>query len=115
MVAAWKKLKAHYPQHVMQRDLLTVPDVALRFALGEDTVYRLVKARKLPHYRIGRRVRFRADLIDTWFTEEIRRQTNWRESWREARWIEPGQGNAAYFKTKGSEPCSPSDSSSSGS
>jgi excisionase family DNA binding protein len=49
-----------------QKKLLTTEEVLDRLQLNVRTVYRLVKAGKLPAVRIGRQWRFRSGDIDVW-------------------------------------------------
>ena len=42
---------------------LTVPEVAKMFRMSRQTIYNMVKAGDIPHFRVGNKVRFnRADL-----------------------------------------------------
>lgn len=54
------------------RMLLTVDEVAERLRVTKCWIYTEVRAGRLPHVRLGRYVRFRADAIDSWI-EEIER------------------------------------------
>ena len=49
-----------------ERKLLTVSEVAAYLSIKEKNIYAKVEAREIPHYRIGRLIRFRLDEIDTW-------------------------------------------------
>lgn len=46
--------------------LLTINDVAELLAISRDSVYRLVRAGKLPSLRVGARIRFRATEVDAY-------------------------------------------------
>ncbi len=50
--------------------LMTVKDVATYLAVTERTVYRLVKDRKLPAYKVGGQWRFKADMIEAWMQKD---------------------------------------------
>ena len=52
--------------------LLTPDEVAERLRVTKCWVYAEVRAGRLPHVRLGRYIRFRADAIDTWI-EHIER------------------------------------------
>ena len=42
---------------------MTVPEVAKMFRMSRQTIYNMVKAGDIPHFRVGNKVRFnRADL-----------------------------------------------------
>lgn len=47
----------------------TVADVARYLRMSKSKVYRLVKDRELPVARIGKTLRFRKDLLDTWLSQ----------------------------------------------
>lgn len=44
--------------------VMKVGDVAKYLRVHPMTVYRLVKAKKLPFFRVGSRIRFRIEMID---------------------------------------------------
>jgi excisionase family DNA binding protein len=49
--------------------LLTVPDVAGYLQLAEQTIYRMVCEKRIPHIHVGRTVRFRKNELDEWMTK----------------------------------------------
>ena len=49
--------------------ILTVREVAEYLRMSETKVYRLVKERQLPVFRIGKSWRFRKDLLDEWLSQ----------------------------------------------
>jgi excisionase family DNA binding protein len=49
-----------------KRKLLTISDVAAYLSIKQKTIYAKVEAGEIPHYHIGRLIRFRIDEIDTW-------------------------------------------------
>ena len=49
--------------------ILTVREVAEYLRMSETKVYRLVKERRLPVFRIGKSWRFRKDLLDDWLSQ----------------------------------------------
>jgi excisionase family DNA binding protein len=51
---------------------LTVEDLAGRFRMPRWSVYELVKEGMLPHFRLGRRVRFRLTDIEEWEKANLR-------------------------------------------
>ena len=53
----------------MSAQLLTADDVANMLGMGTDWIYAQVRADRIPHVRLGRYVRFRADSIDEWICE----------------------------------------------
>ena len=52
-----------------ERKLLTISEVAAYLSIKEKTIYAKVEAGEIPHYRIGRLVRFRLDEIDAWLED----------------------------------------------
>lgn len=48
------------------KKLLTIMEVASYLNIKVKTLYAMVSANEIPHYRIGRLIRFRKDEIDTW-------------------------------------------------
>ena len=45
---------------------LNVKEVSVYLALRRSTVYSLVEEKKIPHYRIGRQIRFKVSEVDEW-------------------------------------------------
>jgi excisionase family DNA binding protein len=48
------------------RQLLDADDVAAALGVSRDWVYGEVRAGRIPHVRLGRCVRFRAEVIEEW-------------------------------------------------
>ena len=46
--------------------LLTIAEMAAYLSIKQKTIYAKVEAGDIPHYRIGRLIRFRLDEIDAW-------------------------------------------------
>ena len=51
--------------------LMDVPTAARFIGLGERTMWRLVKAKEVPHIRIGRRVLFMREWLQNWLKEGV--------------------------------------------
>ena len=49
-----------------ERRLLTISEVAAYLNIKQKSIYAKVSAGEIPHYRIGRLIRFRLDEIDKW-------------------------------------------------
>lgn len=49
--------------------LLTADDVAAMLGMGTDWIYAQVRADRIPHVRLGRYVRFRAESVEKWICE----------------------------------------------
>ncbi|MGH2513069.1 MAG: helix-turn-helix domain-containing protein [Candidatus Limnocylindrales bacterium] len=50
--------------------LLTAEELAERFGMTKGYVYKLCREHRIPHLRLGRTVRFRAEAIDEWIREQ---------------------------------------------
>ena len=53
-------------QEQQEKKLLTISEVAVYLSIKVKTIYARVEAGEIPHYRIGRLIRFRLDEIDVW-------------------------------------------------
>ena len=53
---------------MMKEQLMTAQEVAAYLRCSLSTVRRLVVRGKIPHYRLGKMVRFRRREIDSWLT-----------------------------------------------
>lgn len=53
-------------QEQEQKRLLTISELAVYLSIKQKTIYAKVEAGEIPHYRIGRLIRFRLDEIDAW-------------------------------------------------
>jgi excisionase family DNA binding protein len=50
------------------REFLSIKDVAQRLNLHEMTIYRLIKSRDLPAFKVGGQWRIRQQSLDSWLT-----------------------------------------------
>jgi excisionase family DNA binding protein len=57
--------------------VLTVKDLCTYLRVNQSTVYRLIKARKLPAFRVGSDWRFNREDIDRWRIEGERKIGVW--------------------------------------
>lgn len=57
-------------QKMESERLMTVHEVATYLAINERTVYRLLRERALPAFRVGGQWRFNAKMIDKWMQKE---------------------------------------------
>lgn len=53
----------------MGKVFLTINEISEYLNLKRSTVYSMVEAGELPHYRIGRLIRFKRDEVDRWMDE----------------------------------------------
>ena len=54
----------------MAKELLSVDDLSEYLNIKKSTIYCLVENRKLPHYRIGRLIRFKQGDVDAWMEKQ---------------------------------------------
>ena len=50
----------------MQKEFLSIEDVAIYLGIKKSTLYSKVKTGEIPHYRLGRLLKFRKEDIDRW-------------------------------------------------
>jgi len=50
----------------MQKEFLSIEDVAIYLGIKKSTLYSKVKSGEIPHYRLGRLLKFRKEDIDRW-------------------------------------------------
>ena len=48
------------------REFLTIDELSEYLNIKKSTLYTMVENNEIPHYRIGRLLRFRADDVETW-------------------------------------------------
>jgi excisionase family DNA binding protein len=53
-------------QEVHKKKLLTISEVAAYLSIKQKTIYAKVEAGEIPHYHIGRLIRFRLDEVNAW-------------------------------------------------
>ena len=56
----------------MEKRMMSVQDVAEYFGLHKDTIYDLVKEDKLPHFKVGGRIFFLRDVLETWMMDHMK-------------------------------------------
>ncbi len=54
----------------MENSLLSVKQAATYLGLKESNLYSKVERQEIPHYRVGRLIRFKRDDLDTWLTAQ---------------------------------------------
>ncbi len=50
-------------------EIMTTQEVSKYLRLHEITILKLAKNKKIPNFRVGRKFRFRRDLIEKWLEE----------------------------------------------
>jgi excisionase family DNA binding protein len=48
------------------KEFLTIDDLSEHLSIKRSTLYSMVESGELPHYRIGRLIRFKRDDVDQW-------------------------------------------------
>lgn len=54
----------------MEKEFLTASEVATRLRLPLSTVYKLVRGKVLPGFKVGKHWRFRAESIEDWIKQQ---------------------------------------------
>jgi excisionase family DNA binding protein len=57
----------------MDKPILTLKEVAEYLKLSKLSLYRLLRERKIPGFKIGQQWRFTKDTIDKWIDEKIQK------------------------------------------
>ena len=52
-------------------DILNAEQVAKYIGIHKITLYRLIKAKKIPAFKIGRQWRFHKDALDSWIQNKM--------------------------------------------
>lgn len=55
----------------MEKRTMSVEDVAVYLGLHKDTIYDLVKEKKIPHMKIGGRIFFLVEVLERWLMESM--------------------------------------------
>lgn len=63
----------------MYRETLSVKEAAIYIGVSKDLIYQLVKEYKLPHLKLGRRILFRKNTLDTWMLEQETLSLNYKK------------------------------------
>jgi len=61
------------PPPEKERRILTVAELARYLRVNMSTIYRLIRNRELPAFRVGRDWRFKLEAIETWMREREKR------------------------------------------
>lgn len=61
---------ASAPQQDRRLRVMTLEEVSKYLRLSKSTVYRMANEGRIPVSKIGRRWRFRKDVIDEWLSEQ---------------------------------------------
>ncbi|MBS4172082.1 helix-turn-helix domain-containing protein [Bacillus sp. FJAT-49736] len=54
----------------MQRNTMTVREVADYLGVHSDTVYTMVRLKQIPHFRVRRRILFSLESINAWIKNQ---------------------------------------------
>jgi len=60
----------------IERSTLTVQEVAEYLGVAVDTVYVLVREKRIVHFRIGRRILFKKQAVDEWIESQMQESIN---------------------------------------
>jgi len=56
-------------------EYIDVKTAAKRTSLSKHSLYKLVK-QGMPHYRVGKKILFKQDDIDSWFAQQFKSETS---------------------------------------
>lgn len=59
----------------MTSEIMTTEEVAQYFRLAEATVYKLAQSGEIPAAKVGRAWRFKKNMLDEWFREQVDQQS----------------------------------------
>ena len=62
------------PETITTKDILTVQEVANLLKVSKDTIYEMVKQKKIPHRHVGTQIRFPGWLIIDWLDDYEKRE-----------------------------------------
>jgi len=65
---------------VMDNDIMTLKEVAEYLKLSELSLYRLLRARKIPAFKIGQQWRFKKTALDKWIDEKMNETQNYKKA-----------------------------------
>ena len=60
----------------MDNDIMTLKEVAEFLKLSELSLYRLLRERKIPAFKIGQQWRFKKSALDKWIEEKMQENQN---------------------------------------
>ena len=58
------------------KEFLTIDELSEYLNLKRSTLYSMVESGQLPHYRVGRRIRFKRNDLDRWMESHRRESVN---------------------------------------
>lgn len=53
----------------VKRNTLTTLETAKYLGVSQDLIFKMVREKSIPHFRIGRRILFRVESIEKWITD----------------------------------------------
>ena len=65
-------MKTHQPKQRTQ--IMTLAEIAKYLGVHQMTAYRMLKAGRLPGFKLGRQWRTKKDVLDAWLLQQIDRQ-----------------------------------------
>lgn len=60
----------------MDKDIMTLKEVAEFLKLSELSLYRLLRERKIPAFKIGQQWRFKKSALDKWIEDKMQENKN---------------------------------------
>ncbi|MDR6880390.1 helix-turn-helix domain-containing protein [Bacillus sp. 3255] len=54
----------------VERKTLTVDEIASYLGVHRDSVYTMVRKKEIPHFKVGARILFRMETIESWMKQQ---------------------------------------------
>jgi len=55
----------------IKRSTLTTIEIATYLGISQDLIFKMVRQKEIPHFRIGRRILFKKEAIEKWIEERM--------------------------------------------
>ena len=65
-VEGQESTKANAKESLSFQEYLKIEDISVYLNIKSKTLYAMVESRDIPHYRIGRLIRFKKEDVDSW-------------------------------------------------
>lgn len=59
----------HLPE--IKRSTLTTIEIATYLGISQDLIFKMVRQKEIPHFRIGRRILFKKEAIEKWIEDRM--------------------------------------------
>lgn len=73
------KRKQSYRMRQVMKEVLNVQEACTYLQVGKPILYRYVRAGEIPHFRLGRVLRFHRESLEKWVEEKVTKDTTARQ------------------------------------